>query len=155
MVQQLVEDEERQDLRVGRLAVKEDIDHDVLAAVLVRLAAWFGISAPAALARLVQADVIPRLERRRELARLLTRGQHTAVEHALGVNGVGDALSRIAREGRLPRLPALMHEHGLAAYQGGLIDLDRLSDLLGRARDELERLVGELGLTPAEPVADW
>jgi len=73
----------------------------------------------------------------------------------LGVAPVEDQLATINREGAVPRLPSRLRENALAAYAGGLIDIDRLAIALRRDRATVERLVTELGLAPAEPEPDW
>jgi len=68
---------------------------------------------------------------------------------------VEDQLATINRERALPRLPARLRENALAAYAGGLIDIDRLALALRRDRTTVERLVTELGIVPEEPEPDW
>ena len=63
--------------------------------VLVRLATWFGISAPAAFVRLSQADILRNASQRRDLKRLLDRGAHSGVQRALGLEPVEDSLARL------------------------------------------------------------
>jgi len=124
-------------------------------AVLARLAAAFGISAPAMFVRLVEVNVLQRPKRRQELKRQLDRGQHRGVEKTLNLTPVEDQLARLHRENAMPRLPAKLRDNALAAYAAGLIDLDRLALALRRDRASVERLVTELGLTPREPEPDW
>lgn len=131
-------------------------DHPVIdLAVLVRIAAWFGISAPAAYVRLVVAGILQRPAQRKQLKRQLDQSQHRGAEQALGLAPVEDQLAQVQRAGGLPRLPAHLRDNALAAYAGGLIDIDRLALALRRDRATVERLVAELGLVPAEPEPDW
>lgn len=123
--------------------------------ILVRVAAWFGISAPAAYVRLVQAGILQRATQRKQLERQLDQGQHRGAERALGLVPVEDQLAQIQRQDALPRLPVRLRDNALAAYAGGLIDLDRLALALRRDRATVERLVAELGLAPAAPEPDW
>jgi Zn-dependent peptidase ImmA (M78 family) len=83
--------------------------------VLVRIAAWFAISAPAAYVRLIEAGVLQRASQKRDLKRALDRGQHKGVEESLGVPRAKDQLAQIHRENALPRLPALLRDNALAA----------------------------------------
>lgn len=123
--------------------------------VLVRIAAWFAISAPAAYVRLIEAGVLQRASQKRDLKRALDRGQHKGVEESLGAPSVEDQLTRIQRENALPRLPALLRDNALGAYAAGLIDLDRLAQILGRDRDTVERAMSAMGIAPAEAEPDW
>ncbi len=124
-------------------------------ATVVRIAAWFGISAPAAYWRLVNAEILQRRSRQRAILEALNKGQHRGLETILGVAPVEDQLATINRERALPRLPARLRENALAAYAGGLIDIDRLALALRRDRTTVERLVTELGIVPEEPEPDW
>ena len=131
-------------------------DHPLIdLAVLVRIAAWFGISAPAAYVRLVEAEVLQRPTQRRQLKRQLDQGQHRGAEKMLGLAPVEDQLAQVQRAGGLPRLPARLRDNALAAYAAGLIDIDRLALALRRDRATVERVVAELGLIPAGPEPDW
>jgi Zn-dependent peptidase ImmA (M78 family) len=123
--------------------------------VLVRIATWFGISAPAALVRLHQAGILKVARQRQELKRLVDRGAHGGVQRALALEDVEDSLARIAREGRLPRVPTVLRDNALAAYAAGLIDLGRLAGALRQDREPTEELVGALGIVPPEPEPDW
>lgn len=124
-------------------------------AVLCRIAAWFGISAPAAYVRLIEAGILQRMSQRRQLKRQLDQGQHRGAEKTLGLGVVQDQLAQIQRDDVLPRLPARLRDNALAAYAAGLIDLDRLAQALRRDRAGVERLVNELGIAPEEPEPDW
>lgn len=135
------------------LAAREDPVIDI--ALLARLAAGFGLSAPAMLVRLVEAGILPRPTQRRELKRQIDRGQHRAAEKTLGISPVEDALAQIQRNGELPRLPATLRDNALVAYAAGLIDLDRLAHVLRRDRSTVEQVVARLGLQPSEPEPDW
>jgi Zn-dependent peptidase ImmA (M78 family) len=123
--------------------------------VLVRIAAWFAISAPAAYVRLIEAGVLQRASQKRDLKRILDRGQHKGVKESLGVPSVEDQLAQIQRENALPRLPALLRDNALAAYAAGLIDLDRFAQIVGRDRDTVERAMSAMGIVPAEAEPDW
>lgn len=123
--------------------------------VIVRIAAWFGISPPAAFWRLCNVGILQRRKQIAGIKQQLDRGQHLGVAEALDVAPVDDALARIAREGQVPRLPARLRDNALAAYAAGLIDVDRLARTLRRDPETVERLVAELGLVPAQPEPDW
>ena len=124
-------------------------------ASIVRMAGWFGISAPATYWRLVNADILQKRSQQQAILGALNQGQHRGLERMLGVAPVEDQLATINREGAVPRLPSRLRENALAAYAGGLIDIDRLALALRRDRATVERLVTELGLAPAEPEPDW
>lgn len=124
-------------------------------AVLARLGAAFGISAPAMFVRLIDAGILQRTSQRRDLKRRLDQGQHRGAERALDLRPVEDHLAQLQRDKAVPRLPAKLRDNALAAYAAGLIDLDRLALALRRDRVSVERLVTELGLTPQEPEPDW
>lgn len=123
--------------------------------VLCRIAAWFGISAPAAFVRLADARILQKATQRKQLKRQLDQGQHRGAEKSLGLPVVQDQLAQIQRDGTLPRLPARLRDNALAAYAGGLIDLDRLALALRRDHASVQRLVTELGIVPEEPEPDW
>ncbi len=123
--------------------------------VLVRIAAWFAISAPAAYVRLIESEVLQRASQKRDLKRALDRGQHKGLEQSLGVRAVEDQLAQIQRENALPRLPALLRENALAAYAAGLIDLDRLAQIVARDRDTVGQAMSAMGIEPAQAEPDW
>ncbi len=124
-------------------------------AVLARLGAAFGISAPAVLVRLVDTNIIQRPKQRQQLKRQLDQGQHRGAEKSLNLSPVEDQLSRLQREEAMPRLPAKLRDNALAAYAAGLIDVDRLALALRRDRETVEGLVRDLGIRPREPEPDW
>jgi Zn-dependent peptidase ImmA (M78 family) len=123
--------------------------------VLVRLATWFGISAPAAFVRLDQADILRNARQRQDLKRLLDRGAHGGVQRALGLEPVEDTLARMYRENAYPYVPARLRDNALTAYAAGLIDLDRLAGALRQTRETAERLVDQLGIVPVAAEPDW
>lgn len=117
----------------------------------MRIAAWFANSAAAAYVRLIEAGVLQRASQKRDL----DRGQHKGVKESLVVSSVEDQLAQIQRENALPRLPARLRDNALAAYAAGLIDLDRLAQIVGRDRDTVERAMSAMGIAPAEAEPDW
>ncbi len=123
--------------------------------VLVRLATWFGISAPAAYVRLNQAEILRKPSQLRQLRTQLDRGAHGGVQHALGLEAVEDSLARLNRENAYPRVPGRLRDNALTAYASGLINLDRLASALRSSRCDVEDLVHALGLEPAAPEPDW
>lgn len=124
--------------------------------VLVRLATWFGVSAPAAFVRLSQADILRNANQRRDLKRLLDRGAHSGVQRAtLGLEPVEDSLARLSRENAYPYVPTRLRDNALTAYAAGLIDLDRLAGALRQSRATAERLVDQLGIVPVAAEPDW
>lgn len=124
-------------------------------ASIVRIAGWFGISAPASYWRLVNVGILQKRSQQRDLLEALNKGQHRGLEAVLGVEAVEDQLATINREATLPRLPARLRDNALAAYAAGLIGIDRLALAMRRDRATIELLVAELGLAPAEPEPDW
>lgn len=123
--------------------------------VLVRLATWFGISAPAAYVRLHQANILRNATQKRQLKTLLDRGAHGGVQRALGLEPVEDSLARLHRENAYPHVPARLRDNALTAYAAGLIDLERLAGALRMSRKKTDELVAALGIEPAEPEPDW
>lgn len=99
--------------------------------------------------------MLQRASQKRDLKRALDRGQHKGVEASLVVSSVEDQLAQIQRENALPRLPALLRDNALAAYAAGLIDLDRLVQIVGRERDTVEQAMSAMGIVPAEAEPDW
>lgn len=123
--------------------------------VLVRLATWFGISVPAAVVRLNQAEILRNARQRQELKVLIERGAHGGVQRAMGLQPVEDTLARLYRENRYPYVPTRLRDNALTAYAAGLIDLDRLAGALRISRQKAEELVATLGIQPVEPEPDW
>src|SRR5262249_50314965 len=109
--------------------------------VLVRLATWFGISAPAAFVRLNQVDILRNPRQRQDLQRLLGRGAHAGAQQVLGFEPVEDTLARLYREHAYPYVPAKLRDNALTAYAAGLIDLDRLAGALRTSRAGATQLV--------------
>ena len=123
--------------------------------VLVHLATYFGISAPAAFVRLNQAEILRNARQRQGLKQLLDRGAHGGVQRALGLEPVEDSLARLHRDNAYPHVPVRLRDNAIAAYASGLIDLDRLASALRASRKKAEELVALLGIEPAEPELDW
>jgi Zn-dependent peptidase ImmA (M78 family) len=122
---------------------------------LVRIAHWFGISAPAALVRLSQADILRNQKQLRDLQSQLKRGAHRGAERALALEGWEDSLAKIDRDGHLPRVPRQLRDNALTAYGAGLIDLERLAGALRKDLAETEQLVEQLGIAPPAAEPDW
>lgn len=129
-------------------------DPEIDVEVLVLLADAFGMSAPAALVRLEQTDVLERLSVRRRLRREINQGLHRGAERGLGLPSFDDELARVKREAELPRLPGQLRDNALEAYRAGMIDLEQLAATLRRDVDEVRRLVDELGIGVTEAELD-
>jgi len=98
---------------------------------VVALAAEFGVSAPAALFRLVAAGGVSR-ERERRLRSELEEHAHLDLRHRLGLPTFEDGLSR-ARE-RMPRVPP---GSALDAYARGELGAERLAAIVRAALDDV------------------
>jgi hypothetical protein len=123
--------------------------------LLVKLATYFGISAPAAFVRLNQAEILRNARQRQDLKRLLDRGAHGGVQRALGLGPGEDSLARLHRENAYPYVPTRLRDNAITAYAAGLIDVDRLAAALRMTRKKAEELVELLGIEQAEPELDW
>jgi Zn-dependent peptidase ImmA (M78 family) len=94
--------------------------------LVVRMGAFFGLSAEASRIRLELAGVIAKTESARLKARIAA-SEHRGLLERLGLTGYEDALSRLARDiqdGRraLPRLPAMLVHGAREAGAEGLVD---------------------------------
>ena len=121
--------------------------------VVVRLATWFGISAPAARMRLRQADIL-----RDAGLDIKVRLQHDLYEREqrwLGLEPVEDSLARLHRENAYPYVPARLRDNVLMAYHFGLIDLDRLAGALRQSRSAAEQLVDQVAPFQVTAEPDW
>lgn len=135
--------------------MSEHGDPPITPAVLVRIGAHFGISAPAARVRLVQARILRNRARDNELKRLLDQGAHRQLETSLDIEPFEDELARVSRDQSLPRVPAVLRHDALTAYASGLISLERLAAALRIAPAAAAALAEEMGLTPASADLEW
>lgn len=110
--------------------------------VVVRLAAFFGVSAPMMRIRLENARRIGKAGAQALDERIKQR-EHLALRNDLGLDRFNDQLAEIKRSGALPRLPTRTRRGIRAAFRAELLDLDEAAGLLRRsvrdARGELER----------------
>ena len=129
----------------GVHALVESMGHPPMTVnVAAHVAHEFGISIPAAFVRLSQAGLVTP-EARDRIQAALDRGDHRGVPERLGIRPFEDSLTRLGSES-LPRLPAALHQNALSAYRDGLIDKDRLAEVLGRSRDQLDKHLAVLGI---------
>jgi hypothetical protein len=122
---------------------------------LVKVANWFGISAPAALVRLSQAGILENPKQKRDLQSLLNGGAHRRAERAMELETWEDALAKIKRDKQVPRVPGRLRDNALTAYAAGLIDLGRLAGALRKSEGQAQQLVQQLGIEPSTPEPDW
>jgi Zn-dependent peptidase ImmA (M78 family) len=140
------------------------VDWDV--SELVQLAFYFRISAQSARYRLEDAGLLPVLAQRNRLDAAIAVDEHKAEAKRAGlVDAPGDRgrdeIARVPLGGRRLAAPAL--NQSLRAYEHGLVDSQRLNELLGVDADEFEALAELRGVTRVvddepEPVAlndDW
>ncbi len=109
---------------------------------VVALAAGFGISAPAALFRLVAAGAVPR-DRVRRLRAELDEDAHLDLRHRLGLPAFEDGLS-LARE-RMPRVPP---GSALDAYARGELGAERLAAMVRVALQDVLETMWSVDLVP-------
>lgn len=102
--------------------------------LVVRLGAFFGISAEAACIRLEKAGVLG-TEASEALKIRVRAGEHRGLPSRLGLTPFADSLGRLkvdvdrgARD--LPRVPALLVRHARSAHEQGLLDSDELRAVL-------------------------
>lgn len=123
--------------------------------VVVQIALWFGISTPAALVRLGQADILQRPADRKRLEAEVKRGTHKGIEKVYASELPDDALAKIAANDGMPRLPVRMRKNALAAYAAGVIDIERLATVMRRDVGHVRELVESVGIVPAAETPDW
>lgn len=136
----------------GWVAARNDptVDGELIA----RLARWFGVSAPVAYYRLKNANLLPAGVAGRNLASMISGAQYRTIERTLEIGDFRDELLEIKTSGTLPRLPEAMRRNAVGAYRDGLIDVDRLAELLRRDREAVLELVSDQ--QPAEfGESDW
>jgi Zn-dependent peptidase ImmA (M78 family) len=109
---------------------------------VVRLAGFFGVSAPMMRIRLENARRIGKTGARTLDERIRQR-EHLALRDDLGLGRFNDQLAEIKRTGQLPCLPGRTRRGIRAAFRAGLVDLEEAAGLLRRSsrdvRLELER----------------
>jgi Zn-dependent peptidase ImmA (M78 family) len=116
--------------------------------VVVRLADAFGISASAARIRLETARFLKSRAHTNDLKARIEGGEHKYLETRLGLGDLTDELWRAQKH--VPRKPAVLFDKELVAYERGYVSLDRTAAMLEMPRDELEHILNERGITPAE-----
>lgn len=109
---------------------------------IVRMAAWFGVSAAAARVRL---EIIGRLKPGaaiRALDRAISVGDHSQLARNLGIVDLNDTIAR-ARDAF--RAPAVMRQHLLTAYRERLVDEKAVASILRISKAELKRMLAADG----------
>ena len=100
---------------------------DVELALVVHLGLDFGISAEAARIRLESARFLASPARRVQLKNAIRAGEHRALMFRLGLTELQDTIAEA--QGQLPRLPARLRTNAIAAYERGMLDVNRLAKL--------------------------
>jgi Zn-dependent peptidase ImmA (M78 family) len=120
---------------------------------VVRLAAFFGISAQAARYRLEAARFLSRPADRRRLEEEIERGAHLHLARRLRFDEMRDSLD--AAQSALPRFPGAMWSNAFAAYESGLISLERMAGMLERDPQEIAAILAEVRSEPAAADPDY
>lgn len=120
---------------------------EVTLETVVRVAAHFAISGPAARVRLQSAEILTDETRNARLKDEIEQQLHLPLAGLLGLGDHRDALALAAEH--LPRLPASARNNALTAYAGGEIDSARLAAAIGRPAADLVRSIDGLGFAPA------
>lgn len=123
-------------------------DPDVDLEVVVRLAAYFGISAKAARIRLETVGLLKR--GRRALDAAIEAGQHLGLHYRLNLSELQDSLTAITT---LPRLPRATQQDAMRIYEAGLMDIEQIAERTRQRRDIVAEQLS--GLTPAEDDPDF
>jgi Zn-dependent peptidase ImmA (M78 family) len=109
--------------------------------LVVRLGAFFGISAEASRIRLERAGVIAPADSERLKTRI-KKQEHWGMVGALGLSGYADSLSRLKRDldagtRTLPRLPAVLIRGVRRAHEQQLLEADEFERVLRGTPTEL------------------
>jgi Zn-dependent peptidase ImmA (M78 family) len=123
---------------------REEPNGEVDLDVVVRLAAFFGISATAARIRLEKARYIPRAADRNRLAAQIEAREHRARHADLELRDYRDTLDETAIPRGTSRLPRELWDNAVRSYQLGLASLDELAHTRrvepGELAEEFDRL---------------
>jgi len=106
---------------------REQPDGQVDLAVVVRLAAFFGVSATVARIRLEKARYLPRQADRSRLTAQIEAGEHTALRRDLKLRDYRDSLDETAIPRGATRLPRELWENAVRSYELGLASLEELA----------------------------
>jgi Zn-dependent peptidase ImmA (M78 family) len=115
--------------------------------LVVHMALDFGISAEVARIRLEAARFLVSPRRRSELKTAIRGGEHRALIFRLALTELQDTIAEA--QGKLPRLPARLRTGAIAAYEGGMLDVERLAGLLRKRPDEVQADLDAVGIRPA------
>lgn len=120
--------------------------------VVVRLAAYYRVSADAARHRLAAARFIPHTSDRDELASAIAAGEHLKLQSKLQIKSLPDLIEAIGRGAT--RLPASLRRNAIRAYESGLIEIERVAEALHEQPDAIEAEFAVLGIVrePDEPL---
>jgi Zn-dependent peptidase ImmA (M78 family) len=125
---------------------------EVELSLVVHLALDFGISAEVARIRLEATRFLANPRRRSELKTAIRGGEHRALMFRLGLTELQDTIAEAQDE--LPRLPARLRTGAIAAYESGMLDVERLAGLLRKDPDDTGRELAEFGIRPAVALDD-
>ena len=123
-------------------------DPDIDLEVVVRLAAYFGISARAARIRLETAGLLKR--GKRALDEAIAVGDHRELHYRLNLADLQDSLTAITT---LPRLPRATQQQTMRIYEAGLLDIEQIAERTGQQPDVVAEQLS--GITPAEDDPDF
>ena len=118
---------------------------------VVRIAYAFGVSAQMARIRLETCGVLADADHRARLDGESAEDLHLEVADRLGLSELDDTIAAAAAA--LPRLPAALDGSPLGALLAGDIDVDALSQRIGRPTGAVQRMLVNLGLDELVPAA--
>jgi Zn-dependent peptidase ImmA (M78 family) len=113
---------------------------------VVRLAAYFRISAEAARYRLSTGRFLPRPVDRDNLDAAIAAGGHLNLQRKLRIEPAPDLIEAIERG--TTRLPSALRRNVIRAYEAGIIDIDRVADALQETPTILAAEFASLGIAP-------
>ena len=123
-------------------------DPDIDLEVVVRLAAYFGISATAARIRLETIGLLKR--GKRALDDAIEQGAHRDLHYRLNLSELQDSLTAITS---LPRLPRALQQHAIRIYEAGLLDVQQIAERTGQRPEVVAEQLS--GITPPEDDPDF
>lgn len=148
------------ELLVPREALREWIDthfpeRTVDLEVLVRAAAFFGVSAVSIRYRAEDAKIVTRPALLKQFDLALEAREHISLKRRLGLPDAMDTLAELHRSGGI-HMPSEMEDWALRGYGKGLVPEERLADGLHRSAQEIAALLEERELSPpTDDEPDW
>lgn len=148
------------ELLVPREALREWIDthfadRAVDLEILVRAAAFFGVSAMSIRYRAEDAQIVTRPAHLKKLDAALEAREHINLKRRLGLPDAMDTLAELHRSGGV-HLPPEMEDRALRGFGKGLVPEERLADGLHRTGEEIADLLKERELSPpSDDEPDW